>query len=69
MKLWFGPYRGRDAHDLPHDYLRHLLTQPWISDRLRNHVENILAPDNSLCLGPPWWYRRRKNVAGTARDG
>jgi hypothetical protein len=59
MKLWFGPYKGRHAHDTPHDYLREVLRLPWLSDRWRNHVENILAPDNAMCLGPRWWYLQR----------
>jgi hypothetical protein len=56
MKLWFGPFRGRNACECPHDYLRNLLALPWISARLRAHVENILAPDDAMCLGPRWWH-------------
>jgi hypothetical protein len=69
MKLHFGPYRGVEVADVPRDYLLWLVAQPWLRSRLKSHVEDVLMPDNGCCIGPSWWYRQRKNVARTARDG
>jgi hypothetical protein len=59
MKLHFGPYRSRHLHDCPRDYLIRLLSWDFLSLRLREAIENVLAPDNAFCLGPRWWHLRR----------
>jgi uncharacterized protein (DUF3820 family) len=64
MRLSFGRYRGFQLQDCPRDYLRWLLTQGWLSLRLRDLIENSLVPDNVSCLGPRWWYLKKGRVTG-----
>jgi hypothetical protein len=65
MKLPFGTYRRRQPADCPRSYLRWLVTRDWISNRLRDEVDQALAPDNCSCLGPRWFYLQRPSQLRT----
>jgi uncharacterized protein (DUF3820 family) len=62
LRMPFGLHRGTEVQDVPQDYLAWLLGSGWILNaRLRQEVENVLTLDRQTCLGPVWWYQRRKD--------